>query len=171
MNTDAREEDKSKIKFAYANLGEGNRLCEYNTFTNTKRDNVGLKQDQITKVKSDEKQLKQGQIIYVDLGEGEGSEQGGVRPCIIIQNDTGNKFSTTTLVAPITKEIKIGKNGKIQPTHYIIENYKEVGLPTKSMILFEQIRCISKKRIIKKKGLGKIDLEQIKNNILTSFGM
>jgi len=114
---------------------------------------------------------EQGQIVYVNLGEGEGSEQGGVRPCIVIQNDTGNKFSTTTLVAPITKEIKIGKSGKIQPTHYIIENYEDVGLPSKSMILFEQIRCISKNRIIKKNGLGKINLEEIKNNILTSFGI
>lgn len=115
--------------------------------------------------------LEQGQIVYVDLGEGEGSEQYGIRPCVIIQNDTGNKFSTTTIIAPITKEIKINKSGKIQPTHYVIENFEDLGLPSKSMILFEQIRCISKSRIVKDKGLGKINLEKIKKNILTSFGI
>ena len=116
-------------------------------------------------------ELTQGQIVYVDLGEGKGSEQHGVRPCVVIQNDTGNKFSTTTIVAPITKEIKVNKSGKIQPTHYVIENYEEVGLQMKSAILFEQIRCVSKSRILSSNPIGKIDLEKVKKNIMTSFGL
>lgn len=122
-------------------------------------------------IKKEKDLLTQGQIVYVDLGEGEGSEQFGVRPCVVIQNDTGNKFSTTTIVAPITKEIKVNKNGKIQPTHYIIENYEELGLQSKSAILFEQIRCVSKSRIVRKKGLGKINLSNVRRNIMTSFGL
>lgn len=122
-------------------------------------------------VKKEKDLLTQGQIVYVDLGEGEGSEQFGIRPCVVIQNDTGNKFSTTTIVAPITKEIKVNKSGKIQPTHYIIENYEELGLQSKSAILFEQIRCVSKSRIVRKNGLGKINLSNVRRNIMTSFGL
>lgn len=113
--------------------------------------------------------LKQGDIVYVDLGEGKASEQGGIRPCVVIQNDIGNKYSPTTIVAPISSKIKYNKNGNIQPTHFIIENYKEVGLKSRSMILFEQIRVISKERILDK--VGHLDFQNLKNHLLVAFGI
>lgn len=78
-----------------------------------------------------------------DLDPCIGSEQGGIRPVVIIQNNTGNRFSTTTIVAPITT--KLGK--AYLPTHLVIskeQNYK------KSMILLEQIRIIDKSRLLEK---------------------
>lgn len=114
--------------------------------------------------------LKQGDIVYVDLGEGKTSEQEGIRPCVVIQNDIGNKYSPTTIVAPISSKIKYNKNGNIQPTHFIIENYKEVGLKSRSIILFEQIRVISKERIL---GFpkGHINIKNVKNHILIALGL
>lgn len=114
--------------------------------------------------------LKQGDIVYVDLGEGKTSEQEGIRPCVVIQNDIGNKYSPTTIVAPISSKIKYNKNGNIQPTHFIIENYKEVGLKSRSIILFEQIRVISKERIL---GFpkGHISIKDFKNHILIALGL
>lgn len=115
--------------------------------------------------------FKQGDIVFCDLGKGEPSEQRGIRPCLIIQNDIGNKYSSTTLVAPISAQIKYNKNGNLQPTHYIVENYKEVGLKTRSMILFEQIRTISKKRIQDDFPVGHIKFDDIKDYILVAFGI
>ncbi|QUH22044.1 type II toxin-antitoxin system PemK/MazF family toxin [Alkaliphilus sp. B6464] len=114
---------------------------------------------------------EQGSIVYVDLGEGEDSEQSGVRPCVVIQNNIGNKHSTTTIIAPITKEVKRNKNGKIQPTHFIIENYESAGLKTISTILAEQIRVISKNRILDYKPIGKLDIDKFKENILIALGI
>ena len=114
--------------------------------------------------------FKRGDIVYVDLGEGKSSEQGGIRPCVIIQNDVGNKYSPTTIIAPISSQIKYNKNGKIQPTHFIVENYKEAGLKSRSMILLEQMRVISKERIL---GFpkGHINIEDFKNHILIALGL
>ena len=79
-----------------------------------------------------------------DLDPCIGSEQGGIRPVVIIQNNTGNRFSTTTIVAPITT--KLGK--AYLPTHLVIS--KRTGIYKKSMILLEQIRIIDKSRLLEK---------------------
>lgn len=115
--------------------------------------------------------FKQGDIVYCDLGQGASSEQSGIRPCIILQNDVGNRYSPTTLIAPISSKVKLNKNGRLQPTHFIIENYQEVGLKSRSMILFEQIRTISKERILDRKPIGHLDIDKIKNHILVAFGL
>lgn len=115
--------------------------------------------------------FKKGDIVYVDLGEGKSSEQGGIRPCIIVQNDIGNKYSPTTIVAPISSQIKYNKNGNLQPTHFVIENYQEAGLKSRSMILFEQLRVISKERILDRFPKGHIDFEAFRNQIMIALGL
>ena len=86
--------------------------------------------------------VKWGDICYVDFGENEGSEQNGIRPAIIIQNDIGNAYSPTTIVASITSQKK-----KHLPTHVVI-NPCQSGLKKISTIMFEQIRTIDKSRIV-----------------------
>ena len=99
--------------------------------------------------------IERGELYYADLDPVEGSEQGGVRPVLIIQNDTGNKFSTTTIIAPITSY----KHKKKIPTHYILNRI----LDNRSFILMEHIRVIDKTRLIiyigklKESEMGKID--------------
>jgi len=91
--------------------------------------------------------IKRGDIILVNLDPVIGSEQGKIRPAVVIQNDDGNKFSPTTIIAPITSKLF----SKEYPTNIEIpEGY--FGLDKKSTILLNQIRTIDKKRIIKKKG-------------------
>lgn len=82
--------------------------------------------------------IKRGYIYYADLGNGKGSEQSGMRPVLILQNDTGNKFSPTTIVAPLTTQAKTRV-----PTHV------GITMPDgqKSIVLLEQIRVIDKSRI------------------------
>ena len=81
--------------------------------------------------------IKRGQIYYADMSPVIGSEQGGMRPVLIIQNDIGNKHSPTTIVAPISSKL-----GKAQiPTHI------ECKLLRDSIVLCEQIRCIDKRRL------------------------
>ena len=87
-------------------------------------------------------------IIQVDLGRSFGSEQGGIRPAVIVQNNKGNKFSPTVLVIPMTSEIK-----KVNmPTHNIMHKTKFNGLVEDSMLLGEQTTVIDKKRILYKRG-------------------
>ena len=87
--------------------------------------------------------VKRGQIYYCDLSPSIGSEQSGLRPCVIIQNDIGNKHSPCTIVAPITSAM-----GKATiPTHIRIDEPQRCGLKTCGYILCEQIRVIDKKRI------------------------
>ncbi|WP_296255023.1 type II toxin-antitoxin system PemK/MazF family toxin [uncultured Ezakiella sp.] len=91
--------------------------------------------------------MLRGDLFYADLSPVIGSEQGGVRPVVIIQNDIGNKFSPTTIVAAITSV----KNKSSMPTHVNVG--KDVGgLPKDSVILLEQIRTIDKKRLREKIG-------------------
>jgi mRNA interferase MazF len=94
------------------------------------------------------KKIKRGEIYYADLGTVIGSEQKGVRPVLILQNDIGNYFSPTTIIAAITS---IPKKNK-QPTHISID---KDFLETESMILLEQIRTVDKKRLTD--CLGKLD--------------
>ena len=84
---------------------------------------------------------KRREIYFADLGVNNGSEQGGVRPVLIIQNDIGNKYSPTVIVACITSKINKAK----LPTH--IEIGKESGLLHNSLVLMEQIKTIDKKRL------------------------
>lgn len=91
--------------------------------------------------------IKRGDILYADLSPVIGSEQGGVRPVLVIQNDTGNKYSPTVIVSAITSQINKAK----LPTHVEI-NGPDFGLPKDSVVLLEQIRTIDKKRLREKIG-------------------
>lgn len=87
-------------------------------------------------------------ILQVDLGQVMGSEQGGIRPVLVLQNDVGNQYSNTTIIAPFSSKLK----SLHQPTHTIIHKSDDTGLKTDSVLLCEQMRVISSKRIIKKIG-------------------
>ena len=111
--------------------------------------------------------VKRGDIFYADLSPVIGSEQGGIRPVIVVQNDIGNKYSPTVIVAAITSKINKAK----MPTHIEI-GAAEHGLTKDSVILAEQIRTIDKKRL--KEKIGRIDdrLEESVNTALRiSFGL
>ena len=97
--------------------------------------------------KNSEPIVKRGEIWYADLAPVIGSEQGGLRPVLIIQNDIGNLHSPTTIVAPITSHL--GK--KPLPTHVFLEK-NNGGLTANSIALFEQIKCIDKQRLRCKMG-------------------
>lgn len=98
--------------------------------------------------------VKRGDIFYADLSPVIGSEQGGTRPVLVVQNDVGNKFSPTVIVAAITSQINKAK----MPTHIEIKA-TDVGLLKDSVILLEQVRTIDKKRLREK--IGKLDDELI----------
>lgn len=111
--------------------------------------------------------IKRGDIYYADLSPVVGSEQGGTRPVLIIQNDVGNKFSPTVIAAAITSKTDKSK----LPTH--IDVYAEhYGLSRDSVILLEQIRTIDKKRL--KEKMGHLDddvMNRVNNAITVSFGL
>lgn len=92
-------------------------------------------------------QIVKGEIVLADLEPIRGSEQGGIRPVLIIQNDTLNKHAPTTIVAPITSKIYT----KVYPTNVIIKK-EDSKLKLDSTILLNQVRTIDKSRIIKKIG-------------------
>ena len=102
--------------------------------------------------------IKRGDMFYADLSPVIGSEQGGIRPVLIIQNDTGNKYSPTVIAAAITSQT--GKN-KL-PTHIEIGS-SEIGLKSDSVVLAEQIRTIDKSRL--KEKIGHIDDNNIMNKV------
>ena len=91
--------------------------------------------------------VKRGDIFYADLSPVIGSEQGGVRPVLVIQNDIGNKYSPTIIISAITSQINKAK----LPTHIEI-SAPDYGLPKNSVVLLEQIRTIDKKRLREKIG-------------------
>lgn len=111
--------------------------------------------------------VKRGDIFYADLSPVVGSEQGGIRPVLVIQNDVGNKYSPTVIVAAITSQINKAK----MPTH--IELSGDVyGLSKDSVVLMEQIRTIDKKRL--KEKIGHMDEENTKDideALRISFGL
>ena len=111
--------------------------------------------------------VKRGDIYYADLSPVVGSEQGVIRPVLIIQNDIGNKFSPTVIAAAITSKTDKSK----LPTH--IDVYAEkYGLARDSVILLEQIRTLDKKRLKEKMGHLDDDLMNRVNNAITvSFGL
>lgn len=110
--------------------------------------------------------VKRGDIFYADLSPVIGSEQSGVRPIVIIQNDIGNKYSPTVIAVAITSKIK-----NKMPTHIEIEGTK-YGLDKDSVILAEQIRTLDKSRLKDKVGrLDKATLEKVKKAIEISCGL
>ena len=112
--------------------------------------------------------VKRGDMFYADLSPVVGSEQGGVRPVLIIQNDLGNKYSPTVIAAAITSQTNKTK----LPTHIEIgENTS--GLKSNSVVLTEQIRTIDKSRL--KEKIGHIDdntiINKLNNALGVSFGL
>ncbi len=111
--------------------------------------------------------VKRGEIYYADLSPVVGSEQGGVRPVLIVQNDVGNKYSPTVIAAAITSQINKAK----MPTHIEVDA-SEYGLAKNSVILLEQIRTIDKKRL--KEKIGSVDdelMEKVNDALVISFGL
>lgn len=99
--------------------------------------------------------VKRGDVFYADLSPVIGSEQGGVRPVLVIQNNIGNKYSPTIIIAAITSQINKAK----LPTHIEITG-QDFGLPKDSVVLLEQIRTIDKRRLREK--IGKFDDEMMR---------
>ena len=111
--------------------------------------------------------VRRGDIYYADLSPVVGSEQGGLRPVLIIQNDVGNKYSPTVIAAAITS--RMGKTRL--PTHIDIYAQK-AGLAKDSVVLLEQIRTLDKRRLKEKMGhLDESMMTEINNAIAVSFGL
>ena len=111
--------------------------------------------------------IKRGDIYYADLSPVVGSEQGGLRPVLIVQNDIGNRYSPTVIAAAITS--KLGK-AKL-PTHIDI-HADRVGLSRDSIVLLEQIRTLDKRRLREKMGhLDETMMAEVNRAISVSFGL
>lgn len=111
--------------------------------------------------------IKRGEIYYADLSPVVGSEQGGIRPILIVQNDTGNKYSPTIIAAAITSKINKAK----LPTHIEL-SANEYGLIKDSVILLEQIRTLDKKRLKERIGeLSPITMRKVNTALLISLGV
>lgn len=111
--------------------------------------------------------IKRGDIFYADLSPVVGSEQGGVRPVLIVQNDVGNKYSPTVIAAAITSQHT--KNSL--PTHIHI-NAAGCGLSKDSIVLLEQVRTIDKKRLKEKMGsLDDQSMSGVNEALSVSFGL
>jgi len=111
--------------------------------------------------------VKRGDIYYADLSPVVGSEQGGLRPVLIVQNDVGNKYSPTVIAAAITSQVNKAK----LPTH--IEVFAEqYGLAKDSVVLLEQVRTIDKQRL--KERMGRLDdtvMRRVDEALTISFGL
>ena len=113
-----------------------------------------------------EQTYRRGDIFVADLGEGIGSEQQGIRPVVVIQNDIGNLHCPTVIVAPMTSQ---GFKKHDLPTHCFLDQIE--GLSEPSMAILEQIRTIDKKRLAEKLGhLTDTQMEEINQGILVSLG-
>ena len=111
--------------------------------------------------------VHRGEIYYADLSPVVGSEQGGVRPVLIVQNDVGNKFSPTVIAAAITSQ----KDKTNLPTHIAV-NAQGSGLIKDSIILLEQVRTLDKHRLREK--MGRLDAEsmgRVDQALSISFGL
>lgn len=126
------------------------------------------------KIQNGEESIRRGDIYYADLSPVVGSEQGGIRPVLIVQNDMGNRYSPTVIAAAITS-----RTGKAKlPTHIEVSRDASsdcegaCGLAKNSVILLEQIRTIDKQRL--KERMGKLDdrtMQQVDSAIGISFGL
>ena len=112
-------------------------------------------------------QVKRGDIYFADLSPVVGSEQGGMRPVLIVQNNTGNRHSPTVIAAAITSQL-----GKARlPTHIEL-SASRCGLSRDSVILLEQIRTIDKSRLRERMGrLDEATMQQVNSAISVSFGL
>jgi mRNA interferase MazF len=111
-------------------------------------------------------EIKRGQIYYADLSPVKGSEQGGYRPVLIIQNDVGNKYSPTVIAAVITSRHTKAK----LPTHIWLN--AECGLPKESMVECEQVRTLDKSRL--KNFMGAVSqevMQEVDKGLKISFGL
>lgn len=111
--------------------------------------------------------VKRGDIYYADLSPVVGSEQGGIRPVLIVQNDVGNKYSPTVIAAAITSQ----KDKTKLPTHIAVSS-QNCGLAKDSIVLLEQIRTIDKQRL--KEHMGRLDegsMNRIDEALSISFGL
>lgn len=110
-------------------------------------------------------EIKRGQIYYAELSPVIGSEQGGNRPVVILQNDKGNYYSNTTIIAAITSEL----NKAHLPTHVL---FTAEGMKKKSMALLEQIRTIDRTRLSSYvRTVDDKTMKQIDHAIVISFGL
>jgi len=111
--------------------------------------------------------MKRCEIYLADLTGGSGSEQGGTRPVLVVQNDTGNIHSTTTIVCPLTSKQKtvIGTHVLLNPT--------DCGILYESTVLCEQVRTVDKSRLVKRVGLliNKMKIEEINRKLRVSMGL
>lgn len=111
--------------------------------------------------------IRRGEIYYADLSPVKGSEQGGIRPVLIIQNDIGNKFSPTVIVAAVTAKIQKAK----LLTHVEVKSSKK-GLNKNSVILLEQIRTIDKQRLTDRVTvLDKKVMKEVDNSLKISLSL
>ena len=114
-----------------------------------------------------EMNIKRGDIYYADLSPVIGSEQGGLRPVLIVQNDVGNRYSPTVIAAAITSKMSKTK----LPTHIDIP-CQNAGLSKDSVVLLEQVRTIDKQRLKEKMGhLDRNTMNNVDNAIQVSFGL
>lgn len=112
-------------------------------------------------------EVRRGDIYYADLSPVIGSEQGGIRPVLIVQNDIGNKYSPTVIAAAITS-----KKFKTQlPTHISVQA-DECGLAKDSIVLLEQVRTLDKQRLRERMGsLDEFEMSKINQALQVSFGL
>ncbi len=111
--------------------------------------------------------VKRGDIYYADLSPVVGSEQGGVRPVLIVQNDVGNRFSPTVIAAAITSQ----RDKTNLPMHTKL-NAADCGLAKDSIVLLEQVRTIDKRRLREKMGtLDGGDMGKVNEALSVSFGL
>ncbi len=110
--------------------------------------------------------IKRGELYYADLSPVVGSEQGGVRPVLVVQNDIGNKYSPTIIAAAVTSRMTKAK----LPTHIEIAGHT-FGLQKDSVILLEQIRTLDKRRLKERIGaLSETTMRQVDGALLISLG-
>ncbi len=111
---------------------------------------------------------RRGDIFYADISEGAvGNEQGGIRPVVVVQNDIGNYYSPTVIVAPVTTRIF----KKYQPTHVFIRE-NAAGLPKNSFVLLEQLRTIDKARLLSFVGhIGAREMQWLDYALSVSVGL
>ena len=111
--------------------------------------------------------VKRGDIYYADLSPVVGSEQGGIRPVLIVQNDVGNRYSPTVIAAAITSQ----KYKTQLPTHIQV-NANDCGLAKDSIVLLEQVRTIDKRRLREHMGtLDNSEMNRINHALSVSFGL
>ena len=111
--------------------------------------------------------IKRGDIYYADLSPVIGSEQGGVRPVLIVQNDVGNRYSPTVIAAAITSQHEKSK----MPTHINL-NAECCGLSKDSIVLLEQVRTIDKQRLKEKMGtIDAVAMNRVDKALSVSFGL